>query len=219
MNIDGESSSSSSTSDHQCPSNVQTVHIESSSAAGSHKRKTGRKKFQETRHPIYRGVRERKGGRWVCEVREPYKKSRIWLGTFPSPEMAARAYDVAALALRGNAAALNFADSAYTLQQAKSSSATDIQSAALAAAEAYKPLPSSDDVALPFVQNQAIHCVESLEKQPEISTPFLDEEAMFNMPGLLSSMAEGMLITPPALAKGFNWDEKDCNIDLSLWSD
>ncbi|KAL2531835.1 Ethylene-responsive transcription factor [Abeliophyllum distichum] len=63
----------------------------------------------------YKGVRMRKWGKWVAEIREPNKRSRIWLGSYSTPAAAARAYDTAVYYLRGPSAKLNFPDEIFSV--------------------------------------------------------------------------------------------------------
>nr|ARM20321.1 CBF1 [Santalum album] len=183
------------------------------------KKRAGRRIFKETRHPVYRGVRRRNSDKWVCEVREPSKKTRIWLGTYPTAEMAARAHDVAALALKGRSACLNFADSAW-LPLPSSTDANDIRVAAVAAAEEFGAREMGDrngerSVNIGAPQSEE----EKVGVWPENAAEYMDEEAMFD-PGLLSSMAEGMLLSPPPPC--FETDNSCSGMEgdtyMSLWS-
>ncbi|KAG6389542.1 hypothetical protein SASPL_151013 [Salvia splendens] len=58
--------------------------------------------------PKYKGVRKRKWGKYVTEIRLPNSRERIWLGSYDTAEKAARAFDAAIFCLRGPTAKLNF---------------------------------------------------------------------------------------------------------------
>ncbi|KAJ7975647.1 Ethylene-responsive transcription factor [Quillaja saponaria] len=166
------------------------------------------------RHTNYRGTRCR-SGKWVSEIREPRKTTRIWLGTYPTQEMAAAAYDVAALALKGPDTELNFPDSIFSYPIPASTSASDIQAAAARAAEAKLVKPEGQNPE-PF---QGENVGGSSSEPVSVSEEFMDEDELLNMPNLLVDMAEGMLVSPPRIMSESSDESPPGNSDPdSLWS-
>ncbi|CAN6995397.1 hypothetical protein Bca4012_049244 [Brassica carinata] len=177
------------------------------SAGGSSARRTAT--GLSGRHSLFRGIRLR-NGKWVSEIREPRKTTRIWLGTYPVSEMAAAAYDVAALALKGPDAVLNFPGLALTYVAPASNSAADIRAAAGRAAEMKQPCPGGTERVLEPGQSEK----EEEEEALSSSLEFMDEEAMLNMPNLLTEMAQGMLMSPPRMTD----PAPENHEEDSLWS-
>ncbi|XP_057977355.1 ethylene-responsive transcription factor ERF027 [Malania oleifera] len=167
------------------------------------------------KHPRYRGIRCR-SGKWVSEIREPRKTTRIWLGTFQTPEMAAAAFDVAALAVKGSEAVLNFPDSVHTYPVPASPSPGDIRTAAAAAAALRKPQTGCGEPGghrgSTDVHVEDAHSAGAGEE-------YVDEEALFDMPSLLVDMAEGMLMSPPRINSPPSDDDSPRNTEgESLWN-
>ncbi|WMV43796.1 hypothetical protein MTR67_037181 [Solanum verrucosum] len=183
----------------------------SSGGSGSPSRPIGGK------HAVFRGIRCR-SGKWVSEIREPRKTTRIWLGTYPTPEMAAAAYDVAAMALKGKDAVLNFPGNINSYPSlSPSPAAADIRKAAATAAALMKietgettsgTQPSTDD----HQSSGSVHMMETRDHE------YIDEEALFDMPNLLVDMAEAMMVSPPRMSSPRSDDSPGHSDAENLWS-
>ncbi|KAK4430206.1 Ethylene-responsive transcription factor [Sesamum alatum] len=56
----------------------------------------------------YRGVRQRKWGKWAAEIRDPIQHKRVWLGTYNTAEEASRAYELKRLEFEALANSMEF---------------------------------------------------------------------------------------------------------------
>jgi hypothetical protein len=86
-------------------------------ASELHQRKRHHQPGSNFRQEVYRGVRHRSElNKWVTEIRPTAHKRKIWLGTYKTPEEAARAYDVG-IYYTGKSIPLNFPESIESLPE------------------------------------------------------------------------------------------------------
>nr|XP_010910716.1 ethylene-responsive transcription factor ERF017 [Elaeis guineensis] len=124
----------------------------------------------------YRGVRKRKWGRWVSEIRLPNSRERIWLGSYDSAEKAARAFDAAVVCLRGRRGRLNFPNSPPRIAGGQSLSPRQIQ--ALAARHAHKDnsdaATTAADVVAPVMSSSEASDAPTTESEEVLDWSFMD---------------------------------------------
>ncbi|XP_004498466.1 dehydration-responsive element-binding protein 3-like [Cicer arietinum] len=199
---------SSQNSETESCSNSSPTSPSTNSIQDQESDKKTKRNRDSNKHPVYRGVRMRNWGKWVSEIREPRKKSRIWLGTFPTAEMAARAHDAAALCVKGNSAILNFPHLASSLPKPASLTPRDVQAAAAKAAQMDNKIELSSSTSLSSFSSSTTLSSASLTTLSSASTSLLMKTSVSMSSSVdLSTTSEEELseiIELPTLENGYD---------------
>ncbi|GLJ23810.1 hypothetical protein SUGI_0451770 [Cryptomeria japonica] len=168
-------------------------------------------------HP-YRGIRKRPWGKWAAEIRDSIKGMRVWLGTFNTPEEAARAYDAAARKVGRQNTKLNFPDKEEIKNQnthIHSSNKMSINNSSMMS----KPnvitqaCSSISKNACNQVNEGMIHAAD-VSSNENFMNPLDNDSEWFN--DIITNVPEGIWEGLPIMGNAVDFEEEE--FDLDLWS-
>ncbi|KAL5728537.1 hypothetical protein ACHQM5_001610 [Ranunculus cassubicifolius] len=165
--------------------------------------------------PRYKGVRMRKWGKWVAEIRLPNCRDRVWLGSYETPEKAARAYDAAVFCVRGPTAEFNFPTAPPPdVQEAKSLTHQQIQAiASRYANQAQEPRHMEGQAQMEAPTNVVMEDEHGRQQAPEsCSTSTSQNPVLVDLP-----QGEDMDNWPPMDSTFFSETGEDFNNSFDGW--
>lgn len=152
---------------------------------------------EERSEAKYKGVRKRKWGKWVSEIRLPNCRERIWLGSYDTAEKAARAFDAAMFCLRGRNATFNFPDNPPDIAGGRSLTPSQIQ---LAAARFANSEPHNNKDPSLSASSSAQFPMESSSPSPSHSNVTRNDP----FPDLFTAMGSGNYASDYGIFPGFD---------------
>ncbi|KAL1547850.1 ethylene-responsive transcription factor ERF017-like protein [Salvia divinorum] len=185
----------------------------------------------------YKGVRKRKWGKYVSEIRLPNCRERIWLGSYDTAEKAARAFDAALYCLRGASAKFNFPDNPPEIENGRSMTPAEIQVAAARFAHASPETSGraddldsqSDSLSSPSPSvSDGAALVDSEVTDIPLDNDFLDQFLTLGTGNNISDFGlfpgfddfSGDFLAPASQNVDYYWPENDNTEELSsqLWN-